>query len=124
MLLVEDEDALRRLVERILVREGYSVTVARHGGDALRVAATMNPPVALLVTDLVMPEVGGRVVAETLRAIDPTLPVLFISGYDPDPVVLDASEQAHTSFLAKPFTGAALLHAVRQLALSSRTLGA
>jgi FixJ family two-component response regulator len=70
-----------------------------------------------------MPEVGGRVVAETLRAANSTLPVLFISGYDPDPVVLDASEQANTSFLAKPFTGAALLRAVRQLALTSRTNG-
>jgi CheY-like chemotaxis protein len=76
----------------------------------------MHPPVEVLVTDLVMPELGGRMVAETLRVANPTLPVLFISGYDPDPVMLDASEQEHTSFLAKPFTGAALLDAVRQLA--------
>jgi hypothetical protein len=116
VLVVEDEDALRRLVERILVREGYQVTVARHGADALQIAATMHPPVEVLVTDLVMPELGGRMVAETLRVANPTLPVLFISGYDPDPVMLDASEQEHTSFLAKPFTGAALLDAVRQLA--------
>jgi CheY-like chemotaxis protein len=64
----------------------------------------------------VMPEIGGRVVADTLRAIDPALPVLFISGYDPDPVVLDASDQATTGFLAKPFTGSALLAEVRRLA--------
>ena len=115
VLVVEDEDALRKLVERILVREGYRVTVARHGADALRIAATMDPPVEVLITDLLMPEVGGRVVAETLRTANPTLPVLFISGYDPDPVMLDVSEQEHTSFLAKPFTGAALLEAVRQL---------
>jgi len=124
VLVVEDEDALRRLVERILVREGYRVTVARHGADALQIAATMQPPVEVLVTDLVMPEVGGRVVAETLRATDPTLPVLFISGYDPDPVMLGASEQEHTSFLAKPFTGAALLEAVRQLTTLARLRGA
>jgi PAS domain S-box-containing protein len=124
VLVVEDEDALRRLVERILVREGYRVTVARHGADALRIAAMMQPPVEILVTDLVMPEVGGRVVAETLRTTNPTLPVLFISGYDPDPVTLDASEQEHTSFLAKPFTGAALLDAVRQIAAPlARTSG-
>ena len=115
VLVVEDEDALRRLVERILERAGYRVTVARHGADALQIAAAMQPPLELLVTDLVMPEIGGRVVAETLRASNPALPVLFISGYDPDPVLLDASEQAHTSFLAKPFTGAALLDAVTQL---------
>jgi two-component system cell cycle sensor histidine kinase/response regulator CckA len=117
---VEDEDALRRLVERILVRDGYRVTVARHGADALHIAATMQPPVELLVTDLVMPEVGGRVVAETLRAANPTLPVLFISGYDPDPVMLGVSEQTNTSFLGKPFTGAALLDAVRQLVPAER----
>jgi two-component system, cell cycle sensor histidine kinase and response regulator CckA len=122
VLVVEDEDSLRRLVERILVREGYRVTVARHGADALQIAATMDVPVEVLITDLVMPEIGGRRVAEVLRATDPTLPVLFISGYDPDPVMLDASEQEHTSFLAKPFTGGALLDAVRRLAPARRTL--
>ena len=63
-----------------------------------------------------MPEVGGREVAEVLRAANPALPVLFISGYDPDPVVLDVSAQAKTAFLAKPFTGSALLAQVHQLA--------
>jgi two-component system, cell cycle sensor histidine kinase and response regulator CckA len=116
VLVVEDEDPLRRLVERILVREGYHVTVARHGADALHIASTMPEPIELVITDLVMPEVGGREVAEALRATNPSLPVLFISGYDPDPVVLDASDQAHTAFLAKPFTGSALLAQVRQLA--------
>ena len=120
VLVVEDEDALRRLVERVLVRGGYRVTVARHGGDALRIAATMQPPVEVLITDLVMPEVGGRIVAERLRAANPALPVLFISGYDPDPVMLGVSEQANTSFLAKPFTGVALLEAVRQLVPAAR----
>ena len=116
VLVVEDEDPLRRLVERILVREGYHVTLARHGADALHIASTMKLPIELVVTDLVMPELGGRELAESLRATNPSLPVLFISGYDPDPVTLDASAQAHTAFLAKPFTGSALLAQVRQLA--------
>ena len=55
-------------------------------------------------------------VISALRAANPSLPVLFISGYDPDPVVLDASDQATTAFLAKPFTGSALLAQVHQLA--------
>ena len=116
VLVVEDEDPLRRLVERILVREGYHVTVARHGADALHIAAMMEQPIELVITDLVMPEVGGRAVAEALRALNPSLPVLFISGYDPDPVVLHGSDQANTAFLAKPFTGSALLEQVRRLA--------
>ena len=116
VLVVEDEDPLRRLLERILVREGYQVTLARHGADALHIASTLELPIELLITDLVMPELGGREVAEALRASNPTLPVLFISGYDPDPVVLDASDQAPTAFLAKPFTGSALLARVRELA--------
>ncbi|MDB4882583.1 MAG: domain S-box protein [Gemmatimonadetes bacterium] len=124
VLVVEDEDPLRRLVERILVREGYQVTVARHGADALQIASTMNPPVEVLITDLVMPELGGRYVAEALRAVDPSLPVLFISGYDPDPVMLDASEQANTGFLAKPFTGSALLAELRRLSLAQTSRGA
>ena len=115
VLVVEDEDPLRRLVERILAREGYQVTVARHGADALQIAAAMEAPVELLITDIVMPELGGREVAEALRASRPALPVLFISGYDPDPVVLDAGDQTNTAFLAKPFTGSALLAQVRQL---------
>jgi PAS domain S-box-containing protein len=116
VLVVEDEDPLRRLVERILVREGYHVTVARHGTDALHIAATVDAPIELLITDLVMPELGGRDVAEALRVSNPSLPVLFISGYDPDPVVLGSSDHARTAFLAKPFTGGALLDQVRQLA--------
>jgi two-component system, cell cycle sensor histidine kinase and response regulator CckA len=116
VLVVEDEDPLRRLVERILVREGYQVTVARHGADALRIVATLEQPIELVITDLVMPEVGGREVAEALRASNPSLPVLFISGYDPDPVVVDAGDQGNTAFLAKPFTGSALLARVRELA--------
>ena len=116
VLVVEDEDPLRRLVERILVREGYHVTEARHGADALHIVSTMERPIELVITDLVMPEVGGREVAEALRAENPSLPVLFISGYDPDPVVLGASDQANTAFLAKPFTGSALLEQVRRLA--------
>jgi two-component system, cell cycle sensor histidine kinase and response regulator CckA len=116
VLVVEDEDPLRRLVERILVREGYQVTLARHGADALHIAGTLEHPIELLITDLVMPELGGREVAEVLRAQNPSLPVLFISGYDPDPVVLGASDQAHTAFLAKPFTGSALIAQVRRLA--------
>ena len=116
VLVVEDEDPLRRLVERILVREGYQVTLARHGADALHIAPTLEHPIELVITDLVMPELGGREVAEALRASNPSLPVLFISGYDPDPVVLDASDHAPTAFLAKPFTGSALLARVRELA--------
>jgi CheY-like chemotaxis protein len=124
VLVVEDEDPLRRLVERILVREGYAVTVARHGADALQIAASMHPPVEVLITDLVMPELGGRHVAEALRARNPALPVLFISGYDPDPVMLDASQQGNTGFLAKPFTGSALLAELRRVSptLGSRAL--
>ena len=121
VLVVEDEDPLRRLVARILEREGYAVTVARHGADALQIAATMQPPVDVLITDLVMPELGGRFVAEALRAINPALPVLFISGYDPDPVILDVERQANMGFLAKPFTGGALLAALRGLAPSQVT---
>ena len=120
VLVVEDEDPLRRLVERILVREGYHVTLARHGTDALHIASSLDAPIELLITDLVMPELGGREVAEALRVRAPSLPVLFISGYDPDPVMLDSSDQARTAFLAKPFTGGALLDQVRRLAPQRR----
>jgi DNA-binding NarL/FixJ family response regulator len=80
VLVVEDEDPLRRLLERLLVREGYHVTLARHGADALHIASALEHPIELVITDLVMPELGGREVAEALRANNPALPFCSSRG--------------------------------------------
>jgi CheY-like chemotaxis protein len=117
ILLVEDEVAVRRSVRRILERAGYTVLEARHGADALLVWHE-HEAIDLLITDLRMPEVGGRELMAALHAIKPDLPVIAMSGYPPD--VGDAPLEAwnaagRAQFLAKPFSTEVLLSAVEHL---------
>ena len=81
LLLVEDEAAVRASARRLLERHGYTVLEARHGADALRIVESGDRPIDLVLTDLVMPEMGGRELVERLRARHPALKVLFMSGY-------------------------------------------
>ena len=112
MLLVEDEDALRRVTERILSEAGYQVISATDGSDALRLAGA-HEPVDLLMTDVVMPEMMGPELARRMHELSPELHVLYTSGFVPQVVethsLLDRSE----TLLEKPFTTAELLTAVR-----------
>ena len=112
VLLVEDEEPVRAVLRKILTANGYMVLEARHGRDALSVADRHRGPIHLLLTDVVMPEMGGREVAERLTAQRPDLRVLFISGYTSDEVVRKGIGGA--GFMQKPFTTADLLRAVRE----------
>src|SRR5205814_802533 len=86
VLVVEDEDPVRELLRKILDEHGYTVLEARHGRDALLLAERYEQPIHLLVTDVVMPEMGGRELVEALAAVYPDLRVLYISGYTNDEV--------------------------------------
>ena len=102
VLLVEDEQSIRRLVSRILGRRGYTVLEAEDGEDALRVAADHGARIDLVLTDLVMPGIGGVEVATQLRLLWPVLRVVYMSGYGAE----DLSEhgvQGPALFLSKPF---------------------
>lgn len=115
VLVVEDEPAVRRSICMMLERHGYQIVEARHGADALRLYHDRAAPIDLVLTDLSMPELGGQALVATLRAERPDLPALYMSGYaDRDP-----REQGplppHTSFIAKPFEAATLLHQVRRV---------
>jgi two-component system, cell cycle sensor histidine kinase and response regulator CckA len=77
---------------------------ANHGGEAVRLAERYDGPVHLLVSDVVMPEMGGRVLAERLAAARPGMKVLFVSGYTDDAVVRHGVLEAEMAFLQKPFT--------------------
>jgi CheY-like chemotaxis protein len=113
VLLVEDEAPVRAAVRRILERAGYAVREARHGADALLLWRAHHASIAALVTDLRMPELGGRELAARLRVERPTLPVVFLSGYaEEGPEVASAPGQA---FVEKPFAPEALLDALRQV---------
>ncbi|HEY0929019.1 MAG TPA: ATP-binding protein [Gemmatimonas sp.] len=111
VLVVEDEAGLRRLVSEILRRKGYQVRVAQDGADALEQLATGFTP-DLVLTDVVMPRMGGRELAEVIAERGWPLPVLFMSGYQAGEELPDDEEHA---FIGKPFTPEALVARVRNV---------
>ena len=115
VLVVEDEDGVRELVRQILVEHGHAVLTARHGRDALLLAKRYERPIDLLVTDVVMPEMGGGELVERLTDLRPDLKVLYISGYTNDEVVRRGVPGADTHFLHKPFTSEGLMRRVREV---------
>jgi CheY-like chemotaxis protein len=114
VLLVEDEDAVRALAREVLRRHGYVVLEARHGVDALRVAERHSDAIHLLVTDVVMPHMGGRELANRLATTRPAIKVLFISGYA-DHALMHADLVRGAAFLQKPFTPDVFARKVRSL---------
>jgi two-component system, cell cycle sensor histidine kinase and response regulator CckA len=113
VLLVEDEDGVRQFGRLALEMQGYTVLEADNGEKALRIAEAHSGPIHLLITDVVMPRMGGREVAEALRVRHPTLKVLYVSGYTDDAVVRHGIVEATDAFLQKPFTPLALARKVR-----------
>jgi PAS domain S-box-containing protein len=113
ILLVEDEGAVREVTRRILEHHGYRVLAARHADEALTVARYAGR-IDLLLTDVVMPGMGGRELAERLHAGQPGLPVLFMSGYTDDEVLRRGHELPGPGLLAKPFTIDTLVARVRE----------
>jgi CheY-like chemotaxis protein len=115
VLLVEDEPAVRALAARVLRQKGYAVLEAGGGREAVAAARAHRGRVHLLVTDVVMPGQGGRALAEALRADNPELRVLFVSGYTDDAMVRHGILADRVHFLQKPFTPAALAAKVREV---------
>jgi two-component system, cell cycle sensor histidine kinase and response regulator CckA len=114
VLVVEDEAAVATMIRDVLVARGYTVVTAADGVEALqRVEQEAFEP-ELLVTDVVMPHMGGPELAAALRASRPALKVVFASGYSPE-AIGRGTLNADTVFLQKPFSPAALAHAVRQV---------
>jgi PAS domain S-box-containing protein len=111
ILLVEDEAAVRNSLRRLLQRYGYTVLEARHGADALRLFDESGEAVDLVLTDLVMPELGGWPLVEELRRRRPTLPVILMSGYDAEAVARELPPNC--VFVGKPFTIPTILREVR-----------
>jgi CheY-like chemotaxis protein len=115
VLLVEDEEMLRRAAYRVLEGEGYVVLAAPDGREALEVYGAHSEDVDLVVSDVVMPNMGGRELFATVHAVDPTMPFLFVSGHTgldgADRALLDSGHP----FLEKPWTRAQLLGRVREV---------
>jgi CheY-like chemotaxis protein/two-component sensor histidine kinase len=114
ILLVEDEDAVRGLLFEVLSESGYKVLQASSGAEALRVSRAHGGSVDLLLTDVVMPGMGGREVATALTAERPGLRVLFASGYTAEAIARHGVLEPGTDLIHKPFTPDALLRRVRE----------
>ena len=120
ILVVEDDDQVRKLSVRVLSRYGYRVLDAANGAEALAlVEATAAAPIDLLVTDMVMPGVGGRRLATELRALRQGIRVLYVSGHAADSIedgaFEDGTVEAEATWLQKPFTPEHLARSVREL---------
>jgi two-component system, cell cycle sensor histidine kinase and response regulator CckA len=115
LLLVEDEAAVRSSVRRLLEWHGYTVLEARNGAEALRVYEAHAEDIDLVLTDVVMPEMGGHELIERLRQRHPELRVLFMSGYAERALTNDGSIPAGTGYLEKPFTVETLMRRLREV---------
>jgi len=123
VLLVEDEPEVRGLARDILHQQGYTVLEAADGDEALRIGREHGGPIHLLVTDVVMPQMGGRELADRLRAGRHETKVVYVSGYTDDATLHQGVSQTGMAFLPKPFTAAALAHKVRQVLDATPTGG-
>ena len=123
ILVVEDEDMVRSLTSRGLREHGYTVIEARHGADALRQLAVQLTAVDLVISDVVMPEMGGRELGRRLATLRPSLPVLYISGYTGEDVMQRGLLDPGALFQQKPFAPEGLARKVREMLDASRARG-
>jgi two-component system, cell cycle sensor histidine kinase and response regulator CckA len=112
ILVVEDTEPIRRMVCSMLCFSGYNCLEAADGREALRIVQRDPGLLDLILTDVVMPEMGGPELAVQVGALRPDLPIVFMSGYSDDPVVRTL-ERSPALFLPKPFTATALSDTVR-----------
>jgi CheY-like chemotaxis protein len=115
ILLVEDEESVRHLVRDTLSAKGYQVVEAENGETGMAAAARHQGNIDLVITDVVMPGMGGREMVKQLIETRPETKVLYLSGYTEDAIVSDGSIEKGTAFLQKPFTLQSLSRKVREV---------
>jgi CheY-like chemotaxis protein len=115
ILLVEDDDLVRRLARQGLEKSGYQVVQAGNGEEALGLLAHHPGPIHLLLTDVVMPGISGREMAERVAEVHPEVKTLFMSGYTDDAILLHGVSTDQMAFLGNPFTPRLLAQRVREV---------
>ncbi|MCI0531596.1 MAG: response regulator [candidate division Zixibacteria bacterium] len=115
LLLVEDEEELRLLAMDLLVKQGYKVLDACNGLEAISVCQSYSDPIDLIITDMVMPKMGGMALTENLKTLRPGIKVLYISGYTDDLAEQQRLANTGVAFLQKPFTPSALACKIREV---------
>jgi PAS domain S-box-containing protein len=115
VLVVEDEEALRKVARRSLTSAGFTVLTAANGVEAIEVAARHAGEIQLLLTDVVMPKMSGRALAQELVKTRPAIRVLYMSGYTDNAIVHHGVLDTGTQFIGKPFTGTDLARKVREV---------
>ncbi len=115
VLVVEDEEGVRSLVCETLKSKGYKVLEAEGAAQALKIAEQHTKPIHLLLTDVVMPQTGGKELAKRLSTLHPETKVLYMSGYTDDAIVRHGILEGSTAFLQKPFAPDALVRKVREV---------
>ena len=115
VLLVEDEDMVRKLAGELLIESGYTVLEANGSEAAINLCKAHEGPIDLLITDVVMPKFSGKEVAEQLRAIHPETRVLFMSGYTDEAIVHHGIVDSDIAFIQKPFSERALTQKIREV---------
>ena len=114
ILVVEDAETIRKMVCAMLKQSGYRILEAGDGSEALDLFRTAPHAIDLILTDVVMPEMGGVELSRRIARIRPELRMIFMSGFSDNPVVTDLERSSAALFLAKPFTAGALLDKVRE----------
>jgi two-component system, cell cycle sensor histidine kinase and response regulator CckA len=120
ILVAEDEDGVRSLTREVLEKYGYRVLEAANGEEALKVAERHDGRVDLLLSDVVMPRMGGPELAQALLQQRPDVKVLYMSGYTDHPMVRRGVVDAGVAFLQKPFTPTSLVSRIRELLETAR----
>jgi two-component system, cell cycle sensor histidine kinase and response regulator CckA len=124
ILVVEDEDALRTLLCRFFRLYGYNVMEARHGGEALLICERHPGPIHLMVTDVVMPQMSGKELADRLAPLHPEMTVFFMSGYTDSDLSGYGAPESNSHFIPKPFRPMDLVKKVRDFLDASRGVAA
>ena len=115
VLIVEDDDSLRKLAHKALQQHGYRVLTAENGEDALRVGEAHDGSIDLLLTDVIMPKMSGKDVVKRLQPLYPHMKVIYMSGYTDNAIFHHGVLEPELNFFEKPFTPEELARKVREI---------